>query len=188
MQKYLNYINLLQIVVYKQSIQDAIEDEPNRFLKYAIEINPNIKDLGDLRDALRQAFNTPTGHNAISEEALLTLFKTPECQALIKQNTTKQEYEKIYGDGNVVKREIVKGKIVTIVMPKISVKSHIWKGRQIKTYNRGYRKFTSSEIKFLQIRKQTKKLSANQIVAKYNEHFKVNPRTSSSLKTKLYRI
>ena len=170
------------------SLDVAVEEEPQRFVKYAFENNPNIKDLSDFRRALFSAFNTDRGSHAdFSEQNIVRLFESQAVKDLIKENVSDEEYEKLYGDGLIVKREIIGKKIITIIEPKIAVHSHIRAGHKIKAYNKGYRKFTNVEIKFLQVRK-ARRLSPKQIIGEYNTHFKTNLRTSSSIKTKIFRL
>jgi hypothetical protein len=170
------------------SLDVAVEEEPQRFGKYAFENNPNIKNLSDFRKALISAFNTDRGsHAEFSEQNIVRLFESRAVKDLIKENVSAEEYDKLYGDGYFVKREVVGKKIITITEPKISIHSHTRAGHKIKAYNKGYRRWTNVEIKFLQVRK-ARKLSPKKIIGEYNTHFKTNLRTSSSIKTKVFRI
>jgi len=69
---------------------------------------------------------------------------------------------------------------------RITIKPYVRKERTIKPYVKGYKKWSSAEIKFLQVRKQ-QKITPAKIIFQYNEHFK-EKRTSSSIKTKIFRI
>lgn len=163
-----------------------------RFVGYAFDENPNIRDLSDFREAFFDAFDTEQGDHAvknIDEQDIIQLFESRECKNLIKNNVSDAEYEKLYGDGNVVKREVAgvtKPKIITITQPRVKRAEYVRKGRKIKGYNATYRKWTTPELKFLQARKQ-KKISVKNTIAEFNQHFKGKERTTSSIKTKMYR-
>ena len=102
---------------------------------------------------------------------------------------SNEEFDNLYGDGNKVERIAVSRKeVVTISIPKIFSKGYTRRGKPITRYSRTKpRKFTPVETKFLQVRK-TKKVSIKDTIRQYEQHFSKNPRTSSSLKSKIYRI
>jgi hypothetical protein len=172
------------MIKQKESFSDAILEEPNRFLKYAFKINPHIKDFGDFQSAFRDAFNTPLGRNSkMDEQDIINLFETSECKRMIKQNVSDKEYERLYGDGVIVQRQMIPEtkKVRTISSKKITYQI---KG---KTIIRGSpKKYSNAEIKFIQVRKY-KKVSRKQIIKEYLEHFINDPRTESSLSSKIYR-
>ena len=171
----------------RQSFSDAIKDEPERFLKY-VDFS-KVKDFGDFDNLFREAFDTQLGKNAkLDSEDLIVLFESPECKSKMKEQVSADDYDKLYGNGNkVVRVPVTKKKVVTIVTKKVQVKSHRWKGREVKSATRTTpRKFSNAELKFLKVRKQ-KKVSPKQTIKEFESHFK-NPRTSSSLRSKMYRI
>jgi len=172
----------------KVSFSDVLESEAGRIVGSVFEENRNIKNYEEFEKAFRDKWNTPLGENAqITSDDIITLWNTSECKERIKENTTDKEYEKEYGDGIVVQRQAVsKTKVVTITYQKIPIHSHTRAGKPVKAYSKGYRKWKNLEITFLQVRK-AKKISPHKIIADYNKHFKEG-RTSSSLKTKLYRL
>jgi hypothetical protein len=163
-----------------------VEKEPDRFIKKAFEENPNIKNLAEFREALEGYLKAPKGD--ISAETFVRLFESQAVKDLIKENVSAEEYDKLYGDGLFVKREVVGRRIVTITQPKISIHSHTRAGIKVRAYSKSYRKWKPSEIKFLSVRKKQKKLTSKQIITEYNKHFRENPRSSSSIKTKVFRI
>ena len=174
----------------KQSFSDAIKQEPERFVRYAFEKNPNIKDFSDFDDAFREAFDTSNGANAkIDSDDIIVLFESPTCKNRMKENVSKEELDNLYGDGVKVQRVAVsKKKVVTIVSKKVIVKSHTWKGRIVKGATRTTpKKFTPAETKFLKVRKQ-RGVSTTKIIKEFEGHFSKSPRTKSSLSTKIYRI
>ena len=174
-------------------VKQSIIEATNRFVNIAFEENPNIEDYGDFKSALISAFNTKRGRNAtgqFSDEAVIGFFESEETRRKLRENLTDEEYEKIYGDGDLVIREaIIPKKITTITTPRIKVKSYTTKrGITPKAYSRGKGvRWTLAQTRFVQTRKQ-KKISPKQIIREYTEHFKANPRSSSSISTKLYRI
>jgi len=183
-----NFYKLATLLLFMTSLDVAIRDEPARFVKYAFENNPNIKNLDDFRRAFKIAFDTDRGNHAdFNDQNIVDLFESKECKDLIKENVSEKEYDKLYGDGLFVKREVIGKKIITITEPKISVGYHIRAGHKIRAYNKGYRKFTNLEKKFLQVRK-TKKVSVKMVIKEYETHFKSSPRSVSSLRTKYYRL
>jgi hypothetical protein len=173
----------------KQSFSDAILDEPARFLKY-VDFS-QVKDFGDFDNLFREAFDTSNGANAnIDSSDMIALFETPECKALMKEQVSKKEYDDIFGDGKLVERFPTsrRNQVVTITAEKVSVKSHVWKGKSIKPYNKAKpRPFSNAEVKFIQVRKQ-KGIKPSRIIKDYNAHFSKNPRTPSSIRTKSYRL
>jgi hypothetical protein len=172
----------------KQSFSEAIIEEPARFLKY-VDFS-QVKDFGDFDNLFREAFDTSNGANAnIDASDMIALFETPECKALMRENVSSKQFDEMYGDGVVVRREAPsKNKVVTITAERVTVKPHTWKGKSIKPYNKGKPKpFSNAEVKFIQVRKQ-KGITTKKIISQYQQHFKKDERTSSSLRSKVYRI
>lgn len=170
----------------KKRFIEYITKEPDRFLPYAFKENPRIKNFEDLENAFRDAF--PMQNENITSYELIELWETEECKKRIKDNTTKKEFEDVYGDGHAVIYTAKKDEIIKIEIPKIQSHGYQRKTRAIAQYSRTKpRKFSPVEAKFLQVRKQ-KKISPKQIIADYNKHFAEKGRTSSSIRTKLYRI
>jgi hypothetical protein len=168
------------------SFDEAITEEPKRFIGYAFDKNPNISDFGEFSKALEESMIG----GEISEQTKIDLFEDNETKERIKENVSKEEFEKLYTDGDIVKREVIKGKVITITRPKIISKGYITKRtpKPIASYERGKPiKFTKAEARFLSIRK-AKKLTPKVVIAQYNTHFKTNPRTASSIKSKFWRI
>lgn len=68
-----------------------------------------------------------------------------------------------------------------------SIGVHKWKGKEVKGYVRGFQNWTPAHSKFISVRKQ-QGLRPRQIYAEYNQHFKNQPRSFSSIRTKTYRM
>jgi len=168
------------------SFDEAITQEPERFIGYAFKHNKDISDFEEFKDALNKGMNHAKGD--IDEETIIKLFEKNETRRLIKQNVNQEEYEKLYGDGNVVKREAISPtKSVVIVSPKVKVKNYSRSGTTIRGYNRTYNRWSPAQVRFLSVRK-AKKISPKQITSEFNAHFKDNPRSASSIKTKAFRL
>lgn len=164
------------------SFDDAITSEPERFISYALKSNSNIKDFNDFKVALDDGLEH--SHGEVSEQTYITLFEHPTTKEAIKENVDSDEYEKLYGDGNIVKREVVGKQVITITTPKIHTKSYYKQGKPVQSYNKTYKRWTNSERLFIQTRVE-KKISPSKIAQEYNMHFKTNPRTKSSLTSKI---
>lgn len=168
-----------------KSFSDAVEQEPERFVKYAFDENPRIKDFSDFNSAFRKVFDTPLGENAkIDAQDVINLFESQACKDEIRKNVDDKEYDKLYGDGiEVVRVAKTPQRTTTIIIPK-PFKSHTKRG---VTYNRGFKKWNPKEIHFLKVQKQ-KKITPKKIFTNYNARFKETPRTQSSISSKVYRI
>ena len=182
-----------------------IQQEPElreRFVEIAFKENSNIQDLSDFSDALFRGFDTEQGRRAskfFNDHEVLELFKSDETKQRIKDNVSDKEFKETYGEIErkewEVQRKVPKGipikpkQVITIHQPKkVSVKRHIRAGKTVRVYNRGTgTRWTNVEARFIQTRK-AKKISPKEIVTEYNKHFKDKPRSSSSVKTKIYRV
>lgn len=168
------------------SFDEAILQEPDRFIGYAFGHNDKISNFGEFKNALNSGIDHAKGH--IDEQTVINLFERPETKRKIKENVTQDEYEDLYGDGNIVQREAVSPtKAVVVVTPKVKVANHNRGGKVVKNYNRGFRKWSPAEAKFLQVRKQ-RGLTPKQTIREFNAHFEDTPRSQSSIKTKIYRL
>lgn len=161
---------------------EYILKEPDRFLPYPFKEDSNIKNLPDFIEAFKNAF--PKQQDNIETDELIELFETPECKKRMGRNLDDKEYDKIYGDGKAVVYTAEKQKIIRTEIPKIKSAGY---GNVAVYFRTKPRKFTSVETKFLQVRKQ-KKLSSKEIISDYNKRFVENPRTKSSISSKIYRI
>lgn len=180
----------------KQSLIEATD----RFVQLAFDKNPNIKSPSDFNEALFSAFDSPRGQNAtgqFNEEELMHFFNSQECQTRLRENLSEAELQKVEkevekGEYEVIravpKGERIKPSQVKVVYTpkKISVSPYQRSGKSISAYNKGYSKWTAKEVRFLQVRK-ARKVSPMAIVNEYNRHFS-SARSSSSLKTKIYRV
>jgi hypothetical protein len=172
------------------TFKEYFMDEPERFSDYAFKENPDIKNFEDFSNAMFKAFDTEAGKNTgMTTDDLISLFETSYVKSKIGNNVSDEEFDNLYGNGNKVERiAISEKKVITISIPKISSKGYTRKGKPITRYSRTKpRKFTPVETKFLQVRK-AKKIPSKQIIRNYEQHFSKNPRTSSSLKSKIYRL
>lgn len=165
------------------SFDDAIISDQDRFCEYALLENPNIQDFSDFQNALYDGLKN--SHGEISETTIITLFENQKVKEAIKDNVDSDEYEKLYGNGVLVRREPVgKKQVITIIETKVHIRSYTRKGQPIQSYNKGYRKWTTAENLFVQTRVE-KKISVSQITQEYNMHFTKSPRTKSSLTSKI---
>jgi hypothetical protein len=184
------------------SLTEELKSDPEatrRFAKYAIKENPSMQNFSEFETALKRAFNTSQGKNAlnfINDDESKLIFESDLIRKQIKDNVGKDEYEQVYGEAQdeYVQRRVAKGKrtklsdIVVITIPR-PVKVHGYKkGQQnVAGYSKGYKKWTPAQTKFLKSQK-AKNISAREIVANYNKNFNEEQRSSSSLRTKIYRI
>lgn len=173
------------------SFSEAIRQEPDRFVDYAFAINSRIKDFSEFDDAFRQAFDTPNGKNAkIDSEDMIFLFESSYCKSKIRENVSEKQYDDIYGDGKRVTYEAVSNKkVVKISAPKTTAKGYKTRqGKMIKPYSRNApKKFSGAEITFIKIRKR-KGMKTSDIIKQYQQHFKSNERSGSSIRSKSYRL
>jgi hypothetical protein len=179
-----------------KSLQDD-ESFQKRVVEETFKQNPDVKNLDEFRMALFRAFDTPRGNNAskfFDEEDVLTLFERSDVKSWIKSNNP-EEYKEMYGEVRegtyAVQRDVSVGKKIKpsqvhIIEKKIVTAGYSRGGRQVRSYNRGYAKWTQAEVRFLRVRKSNK-LSPRDIIRQYNEHFKEKARSGSSIKTKIYR-
>lgn len=187
----------------KKSMSEYIREDAElreRFVGHAFRENPKISDFGDFSSALFSAFDTEKGRKAskfFSEDELIELFKDSETERRITKNITQKEYdEMIKGIGRTeteVQRELPVGKeikpkqVTAQLIPKqLKVVRHSRKGKAIKGYSRGFRRWTPAETRFLRVRK-LKKVTSKQIALDYNKHFKDSQRSVSSINTKVFR-
>lgn len=172
------------------SFEDTLIQEPERFIEGIRKKNRNVKTFEEFSIAFRQYMgDSESGKLSKStSDDIITLFQTSEAKELIRNNTTKEEFEEAYGDGIRVTYEPVgKKKVVRVEAPKVSKSGYTnRKGHIVKPYSAGKpRRFTPVETRFIQTRKQ-KGLSYKQIINDYNNSFD-NPRSESSLKNKIYK-
>lgn len=182
------------------SLLDAIEEEPERFVNYAFNENSNIKDFSSFKDAMLDAFNTPQGKNAypyFNDSELKAIFESEPMKEKLRANLSDEElqdiYEQVDRDEVEFQRKVPKGEktnksdIVVVVTPKnVHTSSYRRSGREIRAYNKGYTKWSRSEIQFLKARK-ARNIKPKQVIKEYNEHFK-EKRSSDSVRTRLYRV
>ena len=128
---------------------------------------------------------------------MIELFKDSETERQITKNISQKEYDDmIKGIGRTeteVQRELPVGKeikpkqVTAQLIPKtLKVGGHSRKGKAIKSYSRGFKRWTPAETRFLRVRK-LKKVPSKKIAIDYNKHFKDSPRSVSSINTKVFR-
>lgn len=173
--------------------------EANRLSAYALKQNPNMKNFREFEEALKEAFSIdPRGQGAlnfINDEESVLLFETKTIQDAIRQNAGDNYADAIADAKNFeVQRKVAKGEhtkksdiyLIRSSKPR-EIPSHIRSGKQIRSYQKGYAKWTSAQERFIEVRK-AKKLTPKQITYEYNRQFKDSQRTASSIKTKTQRI
>jgi len=182
-------------------MKNSIKDATDRFVDLAFEENPEIKSPSELKSALFRVFDSPRGNNAtgqFNDEEIMYFFNSEECRNKIKENVSEEDFDEMYGEikrGEYeVQREIPKGvptksSQVKVIYTKkqISIKTHFRRNKPVVAYNKGYSKWNKAEIRFLKVRKM-KKITPKQTLNEYNAHFKKTQRSSSSVKTKFYRV
>lgn len=185
----------------------SFTDKINAGGKYAQQlasygVSDDMKDFGDFKRNIFSALNeTNSGQGALSfmgEEELVELFKQPNVQEKLEQNIGKKRSDEIYKIANrtdfVVTRKKPIGEKVTqrqvsvyIADKNVKVSSYERAGRTIKPYSRGFSRWSPAQLKFIQVRK-AKNVSIKQIAYEYNQHFRENPRSESSIATRSYRL
>jgi hypothetical protein len=184
----------------QKSWRDYVREDPeiiSRFVIGAFAKNPNISSLAEFKDALGSAERLDRATKILGDEAIMDLFDSEDTKSRIRQNLTQEEFEERYDEASntfiqrkkplgqkVTAREI---KLVTITRPSFSVKKYTKLGKEIRGYKKTYAKWSNSSIRFLSIRK-LKGISTHQIAWEYNNYFRQNPRSSSSISTRLHRI
>jgi hypothetical protein len=128
----------------------------------------------------------------------MDLFTSDACKDKLKDNIPEAEFSELFREIKrgewEVEREIPKGeKIkpsqarVIYSEKKISKPQYFRHGKPVRAYSSGYRRWQTAEIKFIKVRKD-KGIMPKIIVAEYNKHFRNNPRSLSSIKTKSRRL
>ena len=183
-----------------KSLEDDKDFQQRIINKTFLEDN-KIKTLDDFRSALFRAFDTQRGENAskwFNSDEVLFLFQTEACKEKIEGNLSEAEFDQLYGE--IKKGEFELNRAVPMGQPisekqtasafvpkKIVVHGYTKAGKPIKAYHKGYAKWTSAEMKFIKVRKR-RGLAPKEITIAYNRHFNQNTRSSSSIKTKVYRV
>lgn len=178
------------------SLVHYFKEEPEmkeRFAKYAIQENPRMSDFGEFVTALDNAFATSKGQVAkrhFTDDVYKELFESRQVRDTIANNVTQEELEQIYSEeksGNVEVQKDGTQVVAHIKRDKVGVRSSTRNGKTIRAYTRGYKPFTQSQTRFLKVRK-VKGVPKKDIIVQYNQHYKNEQRSSSSLKTKLFRV
>jgi hypothetical protein len=179
------------------SFTDLIRDNPkeaNRLSAYALKQNPNMKNFRDFESALKDAFSVDArgqgALNFLNDEESVMLFETRTIQEAIRQNAGDGYADAIQDARNFeVQRKVAKGEPTKKSDIKLIYTPRKFTSRTStgKEYQKGYRIYNPSDIRFLQVRK-ARGMKPKQIINEYNQHFKANPRSESSIKTKLHRI
>jgi hypothetical protein len=175
----------------------------NRFVKKAFE-QRGITDFGSFKDALINSFDNERGGRAskfFGDEELKELFESEECKSQMRQVMPEEEFNRVYGEWKteqqqtfVVRREpkgkIVKPREVQVFQVRartFKVGKYTRQGRAIKGYQRSFKLWQSSQVRFIRERKR-QQLSVAKIIWAYNQHFKDNIRSPSSISSKFYRV
>jgi len=173
------------------SLTEGLEkqDEADRFAEYVLKENPNIKSREDIEEALSRAFSQGNGQHAIFDnDDIRKILESNLIQNAIINNTSEEKFEEIEQEVQTGTFETQRdGKNVIVFTPKkVTARSYTRAGKSIKSYNRGFQKWSPSEIKFLKARKM-RKISPKKVIYEFNQNFKESQRSSSSIKSKLYR-
>jgi hypothetical protein len=187
------------------SWQNYVSRDPDlirRMVTHAFKRNPNISSFPEFQEAL---FSSDPADNRIEritpildDFVIKDLFESEECKARVRQNISEEEFTRSYEVAR--QQEVIREKpigekvmpkqVMVITIPKpIKTKSYVKKsGIAVKDYSKSYRKWQSSEIKFIKVRKVKEILTPKQVAYQFNEHFKGMERSESSIKTKFYRL
>jgi hypothetical protein len=164
------------------SFTELIESDPEeaeRLAGYAVKEDPDLHDFPSFETALKKAFNTDAGRNALSfinDQESKRLFETEVVQNTIKNNVGEEKYEQIEGETTdfYVERKVAKGEPTKQSDIKV-----------IKTIR--YSRWTPAQKTFIKSQKK-KKLPIRQVVVNYNQTFKEDQRNTNSIKGEYYRI
>jgi hypothetical protein len=182
--------------------RDYTREDPEiqaRFVISAFARNPHISNLGEFKDALMSADRINRASGILDEMAIKDLFDSEDAKSRIRQNLSQEEFEQMYDEVDAgttfIQRQKPLGqhttareiKAITITRPSFSVEKYTKLGKEVKSYSKTYSKWTSSSIRFLRIRKM-QGISTRDIAWQYNNYFKQNARSPSSIATKLHRI
>ena len=174
----------------RKSFSYAILEEPDRFVEYAFKRNSKIKDFGDFQTAFTEEFDEGIGKNTRFDESdLIILWESNYCREKVRNNVDPEEFDRLYGDGNKVTYEpLPKQKVAIITAKKVSTKSYNKKGKVVLGYEKNTpKKYRDFEINFIKVQKK-KGIKPSKIITNFNTHFSKNPRTSSSIRSKSYRV
>lgn len=174
---------------------DLLQDpkERERLGRYAVKENPNISDFSEFEEAFKKAFSgTSQGSGLLSwlnDEESKLIFESDVVQRTItenKGNTDDLDFE--------VQRDVDKGvatkpsQIRVIEVPKKEINVSYEKNNEMIHYTKSKpHKFGIKQIKFLQVRKQ-KGIPRKEAIKEYNQFFKDEPRSESSITSKFYRL
>jgi hypothetical protein len=186
----------------KKSWHDYVNEDPeiiDRFVIGAFSKNPSISSFAEFKDALNSADRLDRASTILGEIALKDLFDSEACKSRIRQNTTEEDYEEMYeevatGQTFIVRKKPLGQKVtgreikaITITRPTFSVEKYTKLGKEVRGYNKTYANWSNAQIRFLGIRKM-QGISTSDIIWEYNNYFRQNARTPSSISTKLHRI
>lgn len=170
---------------------DRNDFERERLASYALKQNPRMKDFGDFKEALLDAFSIGRGKNFpfLDDEYIKKLFESTTIQETIFQNNPEgydeanqeaKDFQLVRGDGRLYEARM-------IYAPKRVVKTpYVRDGKRIKTYESTYSKWTPAQKKFIDA-ELARKTTTKEIIRKYNIHFASQNKTPSSIKTRIYR-
>lgn len=164
------------------SFTELIESDPEeaeRLASYAVKEDPDLHDFPSFETALKKAFNTDAGRNALSfinDQESKRLFETEVVQNRIKNNVGEEKYEQIEGETTdiYIERKVAKGEPT--------------KPSDIKVIRiQRFARWTPAQKTFLKSQKK-KKLPIRQVVINYNQTFKEDQRNTNSIKSQYYKI
>jgi len=164
------------------SFTELIEKNPEeaeRLASYAVKQDPDLHDFPSFEIALKKAFDTDAGRNALSfinDQESKRLFETNVVQNRIKSNVGEEKYEQIEGETTdfYVERKVAKGEPTKQSDIKV-----------IKTIK--YSRWTPAQVTFLKSQRK-KKLPMRQVVVNYNQTFKEEQRGHNSIKSEYYKL
>jgi hypothetical protein len=177
----------------------------DRMIIHAFSRNPNISSYPEFEEALTSPDPSDDRikhiFSVIDDYNMKDLWESESCKARVRQNVNENEFNRSYAVSKT--QEVIRakplGKKITskqffvVSVPKpirtIEYKRTI-QGKEVsvKSYQKSYSRWKTSQIKFLQIKKTQGVLKPKEIVYAYQQQFKATPRPESSIRTKFYRL
>lgn len=208
--KYNNIYKVAFLNAFMGSFDEKISANKNNFNSKLIasvfkyQRKSDVKDFEDFKNAvineIGDKMNKGGASSFISEENWIKLFEESETRDIISENVGEEKAKEMFGEMERGQIKVHKTDglptqiaVTTIKAPIISSKGYTnKKGKVISGYKRAKPvRFTSSQVKFLRVLKprlSQRKITANQIITKFNSKYKEQQRPSSSITSKIYRI
>lgn len=177
----------------------------NRLITHAFSRNPNISSFPEFEDALlspNPADDRIKHLSGVMDDFVVKeLWEDEGCKARVRQNTNEEEFNQTYAiskSQQVVRQtprrqDTMPNQFMVITVPK-KVKTNGYertlhgKKVSVNSYNRSFKGWTEKEVRFLRVRKQSGILTPKQIAWEFNNFYRGEERTDSSIKSKIFRL